>query len=55
MLFCEGRHGGPVIINMRDTMTREHLKIAHTKQARGANLNRIPKVLWELVEEPLEL
>jgi hypothetical protein len=36
-------------------MPSEHLKIAHTEEARVANLNCIPKVTWELVEAPLEL
>jgi hypothetical protein len=44
-----------MVIDMRDTMPRQHLKIAKIEKGRVANLNRIPKVLWELVEEPIEL
>jgi hypothetical protein len=44
-----------MIIDMRHTVPRQHLEVANTEETRIANLNRIPKVLWELVEEPIEL
>jgi hypothetical protein len=43
-----------MIIDMRDPMPREHLQIAHTKQARVADFNRVPIITGELQEELIE-
>ena len=44
-----------MVIDMRDAVIGKHLQIVKTEEAGVPNLNRIPKVLWELVEEPIEL
>ena len=43
-----------MIVGMADTVILQDLAIVRTQQARVANLDRIPKVLGELVEEGIQ-
>lgn len=54
VLFREGRHVGPMIIDMRNPVLGQHLKIAHTEEARVPDFHRIPKITRETQEKLIE-
>jgi hypothetical protein len=44
-----------VVVDVSHTVGLKDLVVLSTQKTSIANLNRIPKVRWELTEEPIEL
>ncbi len=53
MLFGEGRHESPVIVNMRHAVSPEHLVVLMAQHPRIPNYDGVRKLLRQACEEPV--
>lgn len=54
MLFREGRHEGPVIVDMRHSMSIQHFLVQGTQLVRIPDFNGIPDVSRQVRKKPVQ-